>query len=295
MAMPEDMSRNMTPMSSLRASVLRVLADAGIDDPQVDTDLLIGFVLDASRGRVQALAMLDHPVNAEDTARVEALAARRAERVPLQHITGQAPFRSLVLAVGPGVFIPRPETEQVVQIAIDRLNEQAVPEPIAVDLGAGSGAIALALATEVPRARVFAVEKSVDAFAWTSRNFADVAAPNATLVLGDLADAFPELDGTVDVVISNPPYIPDAAIPREIEVRLHDPSAALFGGEDGLDVVRAVSARAQRLLHPGGTLIIEHGEEQGPGIRALLVADGWRTPRTTLDLTGRDRATSAIR
>ncbi|WP_232818928.1 peptide chain release factor N(5)-glutamine methyltransferase [Homoserinimonas sp. OAct 916] len=279
----------------MREAVRGLLSAAGISDPQVDADLLIGFVLDASRGRVQAMAITDTAVSPDDAATINELTTRRAAREPLQHITGQAPFRSLVLAVGPGVFVPRPETEQVTQIAIDRLNQSELPEPIAVDLGTGSGAIALALATEVPRARVFAVEKSVDAFLWTRRNFDAVAAPNATLVLGDLADAFPEIDGTADVVISNPPYIPDAAIPREVEVRLHDPGAALYGGEDGLDVVRAVSTRAQMLLHPGGTLILEHGEEQGPGIRALLAADGWRTPRTTPDLSGRDRATSAIR
>ncbi len=279
----------------MREAVCGLLSAAGISDPQVDADLLIGFVLDASRGRVQAMAITDTAVSPDDAATINELTTRRAAREPLQHITGQAPFRSLVLAVGPGVFVPRPETEQVTQIAIDRLNESELPEPIAVDLGTGSGAIALALATEVPRARIFAVEKSVDAYLWTRRNFDAVAAPNATLVLGDLADAFPELDGTADVVISNPPYIPDAAIPREIEVRLHDPGAALYGGEDGLDVVRAVSTRARMLLHRGGTLILEHGEEQGPGIRALLAADGWRAPQTTPDLSGRDRATSAIR
>lgn len=293
--MPEKISHIVTTVSSLRDAVCTLLADAGIADPQVDADLLIGFVLDASRGRVQAMAITDTPVSAQSATNIQAFARRRAAREPLQHITGQAPFRSLVLAVGPGVFVPRPETEQVTQIAIDRLNEQAVPEPIAVDLGTGSGAIALALATEVPRARVYAVEKSADAFRWTRQNFDTVAAPNATLILGDLADAFPELDGTASVVISNPPYIPDAAIPREIEVRRHDPAPALYGGEHGLDLVRAVSARARALLHPGGTLILEHGEEQGSGIRALLADNGWRAARTSPDWTGRDRATSAIR
>lgn len=293
--MPADSSPNVTTVGSLRESAARTLADGGIDDPQVDADLLIGFVLGASRGGVQALAITDTPVSAENAERIRGLSMRRAGREPLQHITGEAPFRSLVLAVGPGAFVPRPETEQVTQIAIDHLEASAMPSPIAVDLGTGSGAIALALATEVPRAQVFAVEKSAAAFEWARRNFDDVAAPNATLVLGDLADAFPELDGTATVVISNPPYVPDGAIPRQIEVRLHDPDAALFGGEDGLDVVRQVSARAWALVHPGGTVILEHGEEQGSAIRALLAADGWRTPTTTPDWAGRDRATSAIR
>src|SRR5690606_10498101 len=140
-----------------------------------------------------------------DAATIAALVHRRAAREPLQHITGLAPIRSLELAVGPGVFVPRPETEQVVQFAIDALHESAVASPIGVDLGSGSGAIALAMATEVPRARVFAAENSPEAFPWTQRNFAASGAANATLAFVDLAEAFPELDGTVDVVISNPP------------------------------------------------------------------------------------------
>ncbi len=216
-------------------------------------------------------------------------------REPLQHITGRAPFRSLELAVGPGVFVPRPETEQVAQFAIDALRAVASPEPVGVDLGTGSGAIALAMATEVPYARIVAVENSPEAFIWARRNIEESGAENARVVFIDLADALPELDGTVDVVISNPPYIPADAIPRDPEVRLFDPEHALYGGADGLDVVHAVSRTALRLLRPGGTLVIEHGELQGAEIRALLVADGWRGPATHRDFTTRDRATTAIR
>ena len=147
--------------------------------------------------------------------------------------------------------MPRPETEVVAQLAIDALKAAASPAPIAVDLGTGSGAIALALATEVPHARVFAAENSVDAFVWTKENFAHVGADNATLAFIDLEHAFPELDGTVSVVVSNPPYVPDAAIPRDPEVRFFDPPAALYGGEDGLDVVRVLSGVGLRLAHPG--------------------------------------------
>lgn len=286
-------------MRELRASVTDTLRAAWIADPEVDAELLIGHVLGVGRGRLQALAVTGAAVTPEQVAAVASLVARRVEREPLQHITGRAPFRSLELAVGPGVFVPRPETEQVAQFAIDALRS-AVPAPatdgpLAVDLGTGSGAIALALATEVPHARVVAVENSPDAYPWTERNFAEVAAPNASLVFGDLTDALGELDGTVDVVVSNPPYIPDAAVPRDPEVRLFDPSRALFGGVDGLDVVRAVSRTAWRLLHPGGTLVVEHGELQGADIRALLAADGWRAAATHPDLTTRDRATTAIR
>jgi len=286
-------------VSALRAAVIEELRAAGIPDPRVDAELLIGHVLGVGRGRLQALAVTGATVTPEQAAGVAPLVARRTSREPLQHITGRAPFRSLELAVGPGVFVPRPETEQVAQFAIDALRS-VVPAPdadgpLAVDLGTGSGAIALAMATEVPHARVVAVENSADAYPWTERNFAEVAAANATLVFGDLADALGELDGAVDVVVSNPPYIPDEAVPRDPEVRLFDPAPALFGGEDGLDVVRAVSRTAWRLLHPGGTLVIEHGELQGAAIRDLLAADGWRAAATHPDLTTRDRATTAIR
>ena len=270
------------------------LSRAGVDDAQVDADLLIGHVLGKSRGQVQAAGIVGTTVSATDAATVLALASRRAAREPLQHITGRAPFRSLNLLVGPGVFVPRPETEQVAQFAIDALRGIPGAEPIGVDLGTGSGAIALAMATEVPHARVWAVENSADAFPWTTRNFDEVAASNATLVFGDLADALPDLDGSVDVVISNPPYIPADAIPRDPEVRLFDPAHALYGGTDGLDVVRHVSRTALRLLRSGGTLVIEHGELQGAEIRALLGADGWRATATHRDYTTRDRATTAI-
>jgi len=242
------------------------------------------------------------------------LVSRRAAREPLQHITGRAPFRSLNLAVGPGVFVPRPETEQVVQFAIDALRAAvpapaSVPEPtpvpepvegpaagpIAVDLGTGSGAIALAMATEVPHARVYGVEVSPLAFVWTKQNFRETGAANATPIFTDLAVALPELNGTVSVVISNPPYIPRAAIPRDPEVRLFDPEIALYGGDDGLDVVHQVSATGLRLLHSGGTLVIEHGELQAAEIAALLRADGWLAVAGHPDLLGRDRATTALR
>ena len=280
---------------SLRDETVAALANAGVPDPEVDAELLVGFVLGAGRGRVQALVVMEAAVAPEDVRRVRELAARRATREPLQHITGVAPFRSLELAVGPGVFVPRPETEQVVQFAIDALRAVPSAEPVGVDLGTGSGAIALAMATEVPHARVYAVEKSPEAFAWTRRNLESVGAPNLQAVLGDLADALPDLDGTVDVVISNPPYVPDDAIPRDPEVRLFDPAVALYGGADGLDIVRVISGVARRLLRPGGTLVLEHGELQGAQIRELLTADGWRAAATHRDLTTRDRATTALR
>lgn len=276
----------------LRAAAQR-LADAGVADPLVDAELLVGHVRGLSRGEVQAAVVRGDVMSGEDAERLQALVTRRASREPLQHLTGTAPFRHLELAVGPGVFVPRPETEMVVQHAIDALLHAPDPQPIGVDLGTGSGAIALAMATEVPHARIYAAELSPEALVWASRNTAAVA--NLTLVLADMADAFPELTGAVTVVISNPPYVPDAAIPRDPEVRLFDPAMALYGGTDGLDLVRALSTNALRLLRPGGLLVIEHGELQGAEIRGILERDGWRASATHRDLTLRDRATTAIR
>ncbi|GAA1947036.1 peptide chain release factor N(5)-glutamine methyltransferase [Microbacterium deminutum] len=283
----------------LLADVLRraagSLARAGVPDPQVDAELLAAHVLGTGRGGVQAAIVRGDTLDPAVAEAVESLVARRATREPLQHITGVAPFRHLELRVGPGVFVPRPETEIVAQLAIDVLRAEASPSPVAVDLGTGSGAIALALATEVPHANVFAAENSVAAFIWTKENFAHTGAPNATLAFVDLEHAFPELDGMVSVVVSNPPYVPDAAIPRNPEVRLFDPPVALYGGEDGLDVVRVLSRVGLRLAHPGGTIVIEHGEWQGDAIRSILSADGWRAVATHPDLTMRDRATTALR
>lgn len=273
---------------------VEVLTAAHVPSPGADAELLLGHVLGLSRGEVRAKAVVDARLDDEQHARLLRLVERRAAREPLQHLTGIAGFRSLELAVGPGVFVPRPETESVAQLAIDAL--LAVPgEPVAVDLGTGSGAIALALATEVPHARVVAVENSPSAFEWATENARRIGADNLRLEYADLADALPELDGTVDVVVSNPPYIPVDAVPRDPEVRLHDPVAALYGGDDGLDVVRAVSRTARRLLRPGGTLVLEHGELQGARVRDLLAADGWTAPATHRDLLHRDRATTALR
>lgn len=271
------------------------LERAGVGGAEVDAELLAAHVLGVGRGEVQAAVIRGARLDAADRARFDDVVAQRATRVPLQHLTGSAPFRHLELRVGPGVFVPRPETEMVAQLAIDALRAAASPEPVAVDLGTGSGAIALSLATEVPHAQVHAAENDVAAFLWAKENFAAVGARNARVAFVDLAAAFGELDGTVSVVVSNPPYVPDDAIPRDPEVRFFDPPAALYGGPDGLDVIRVLSGVGMRLLHPGGVLIIEHGEWQGAAIRDLLTADGWRAAATHRDLTLRERATTALR
>lgn len=284
-------------ISTVRDWAIRQLSEGGVPDPSVDADLILGFVWGLTRGEVEAKALTGGVLPADthgERAQFTEFVERRAAREPLQHILGVAWFRSLELEVGPGVFVPRPETELLAEFAVEALRAQASPSPIGVDLGTGSGAIAISMATEVPHATVYAVEKSPDALPWTRKNIARYG-NRVTLVEGDLARALTELDGTVSVVASNPPYIPDSAIPRDVEVARFDPAIALFGGEDGLDVVRSLSLRARDLVHPGGVLIIEHGELQGAEIRALLQADGWRNPQTLRDLTQRDRYTRATR
>jgi len=282
-------------LAALRAAAIDRLREVGVPSPEADADLLIGHVLGFSRGQVQAKALISAPLDVEQRLAIIESLERRATREPVQHITGRAGFRTLDLEVGPGVFVPRPETEQMVQYAIDALAAVASPQPLAVDLGSGSGAIALAMAREVPHARVVAVENSPAAFVWTTRNVRRLGDDRVRLVFGDLADAVPELDGTVDVVASNPPYIPRGAVPRDPEVRLFDPAHALYGGVDGLDAVRAVSTTALRLLRPGGTLVLEHGELQADEIAVLLKADGWSAIAHHRDLLGRDRTTTALR
>jgi len=269
--------------------------EAGIDSAMVDAELLAGHVLEMTRGGIQSEIIRGAEITDAQADALTALYARRLNREPLQHITGKAYFRNLELEVGRGVFIPRPETEFVAQLAIDALRAVASEQPIAVDLGTGSGAIALAMATEVGNSKIFAVEKSDDAISFTRKNFANCAPDNSVLIHGDLVGAFGELDGTVSVVASNPPYIPLAAVPRDIEVRLHDPELALYGGDDGMQVMHQVSATAKRLLHTGGTLVVEHADSQSQQVSQLLLADGWRQVRAHKDLTGRDRAVTAIK
>jgi release factor glutamine methyltransferase len=282
-------------LAAARAATVERLAAAGIPTPEVDAELLLGHVTGLGRGELAAAIVTGRTLSPSDAEQLAEIVERRAAREPLQHITGTAWFRSLRLAVGPGVFVPRPETELLVQYAIDELRALPDPHPVAVDLGTGSGAIALSIATEVPHSEVYAVENSVDAFVWARENATSTGAANATVVFDDLAHALTRLDGTVSLVVSNPPYVPDAAIPRDPEVRLHDPAHALYGGADGLDVVREVSATALRLVRSGGRVLIEHGELQGEAIRDLLAADGWSAPATFRDLTQRDRITSATR
>jgi len=270
-----------------------VLAAAGVPTPRVDAELLAEHLLGVGLGRLRAMMLGDSPAP-EGYAD---LVAERAQRIPLQHITGVAHFRYLELAVGPGVFIPRPETESVVQLVLDwlkgtgRLRGRAHAK--VVDLGTGSGAIAGSIAHEVPGAEVHAVEYSEFAHAWAAKNLLPLG---VHLIRGDLRDALAEQNGTFDVVVSNPPYIPAEAIPNEPEVALHDPPEALYGGgADGMELPTAVAASAARLLVPGGLFVMEHAEVQSEWIAAMLGRAGvFAEVATHRDLNGKDRATSAV-
>ncbi|MGH3507226.1 MAG: peptide chain release factor N(5)-glutamine methyltransferase, partial [Nocardioidaceae bacterium] len=222
---------------------------------------------------------------------------RRERREPLQHLTGRAYFRHLELEVGPGVFVPRPETELLAGAAIDelrRLVDAGVAHPRAVDLCAGSGAVALAMATEVPQSRVAAVEVSDQALAYATRNAAGVG---LDLRLGDMADAFPDLLGQVHVVTANPPYIPPEAFESvAVEVRDHDPAAALWSGADGLDAIRVVARVAAKLLVDGGLVLCEHADVQGEAALEIFASTGdWTHVRDHRDLAERPRFVTACR
>ena len=276
------------------------LARAGVPTPRVDATLLLAHVFGVTRGELEIKTLTGGLLGDPARNAYEILLARREQREPLQHILGTAAFRTIELAVGPGVFVPRPETELLTELALEALDALpgegvASSELCVVDLCTGSGAIALSIASERPDARVWGVELSADAFAWAQRNLNALGLPNVTLHLGSAADALPELDATVSLVVANPPYVPRDAVPRDPEVRLFDPDMALYGGDDGLDVVRQVSATAYRLLAPGGSVFIEHGELQGAEVAAILSAEGFMDAQTLPDLTGRDRITLARR
>jgi release factor glutamine methyltransferase len=265
------------------------LAEAGVQSPRTDAEDIAAFVHEEGRGKMHT------DKDADFDALIWEGIARREAREPLQHITGRAYFRYLSLEVGPGVFVPRPETEVVAGWAIDRLREMDVTSPVVVDLGTGSGAIALSIAQEVALAQVHAVEIDPGAYGWARKNILEHGQGRTSLHPEDLADCLPELNGQVDLVISNPPYIPPGAIPRDPEVRDYDPSRALYGsGDDGLDEVRAVERTARRLLRPGGFVAVEHADQQGNPVYWLFSEDnGWRDVRLRQDLTGRDRFVTA--
>ena len=275
----------MTPRQAVLGAAERLRA-AGVASPDYDAAELLAHVLGTTRAGLALLS--DVPPAA--CAPYDRLVARRAAREPLQHLTGGAAFRHVELAVGPGVFVPRPETELLAGWAIEAA--LARPAPVVVDLCTGSGAIARSVADEVPAADVHAVELDEQAFVWAERN---LAGSGVDLRHGDMATAFDDLLGSVDVVVCNPPYIPlDAWESVAPEARDHDPHLALFSGADGLDAIRVLERRAAALLRPGGVVGAEHADVQGEDAPGVFVETGrWRDVADHRDLAGRPRYLTA--
>jgi release factor glutamine methyltransferase len=273
--------------SLLRAAEAR-LAAVGVASPAYDAAELLAHVLGTTRAHLALITAVD-PGQA---ASFQALVDRRSTREPLQHLTGTAAFRYVELAVGPGVFVPRPETELLAGWAIDRAREVVGRVPVVVDLCTGSGAIALSVATEVPAAEVHAVELDPSALEWAHRN---LAGTDVQVHEGDMADALPELDGQVDVVVCNPPYIPLEAFESvSAEARDHDPALALWSGDDGLVALRVLERVAARLLVSSGVVGAEHADVQGKSAPTVFAKSGrWRDIRDQRDLAGRPRFLTA--
>jgi release factor glutamine methyltransferase len=287
----------------LLARAQQRLTAAGVPSPGADAHLLVAHVLGVERRELSRRVVLGYELTGAENQELEELLRRREQRIPLQHLTGTTGFRTLELAVGPGVFIPRAETELSAGLAVAAAREVVDRglEPLVVDLCTGSGAIALSVADEVPQARVVAVELDPDAVAWARENVRRLGlAGRVDLRAGDAVRAdrhvLADLVGAVDVLVANPPYIPPDAEPTEPEVRDHDPALALYGGgDDGLATARGVVAAALRLLRPGGVFVMEHGDRQGASTRALLAGAGWSDVMTERDLAGRDRALTGRR
>lgn len=356
----------MVSTASLVGSAAVLLRNAGIDTPRNDAKLLLAEAFEIAPGDVEKSVLLGE--NADELMqgskarsdrddgragegcldgrrrldRFRHMVALRQMREPLQYIVGHAPFRYLDLRVGPGVFIPRPETEEVVQAAIDWIRSWHLDHPRIVDLCAGSGAVGLSMFTEIPNAEVWAVEISEEALKWArcnrdlvlskKGNFLScerlrtetgdpLASESASvslsqpgnenrrqrplphvhryhLVQGDAVDdaVLGELNGTIDAVVTNPPYVPLSHIPSQPEVRNHDPDLALYGGSsDGLHVPRQVVTRSRALLRPGGLLVMEHDISQAQALRSFAIAEGFTDVRTGDDLNGRPRYLSALK
>jgi release factor glutamine methyltransferase len=277
-----------------------LLTEAKVSSPQVDAELLLAHVVGVERSQLITINQITN----EQLSDFEDLVTRRANRVPLQHLTGIAYFRHLELAVGPGVFVPRPETELLVDAAIAHLKKSPAPRN-AVDLCSGSGAIALSIALEVPGTIVLAVELSDDAVKWLAHNIVDHAAQleavgsHVYIYHGNAGDRtlLADIVGEIDAVVTNPPYIPSEMIPRDPEARDHDPAIALFSGQDGLDVAREVVVVAADLLKPGGFFGMEHADVQGKSVPALLndMTGTWLDVKDNLDYNKLPRFTTAVR
>lgn len=267
------------------------LTEAGVPSPDADAHWLLAHSLETSKAELLTRITFDEELTDHQALQFKADLEKRVARVPLQHITGQAAFRTLELVVGPGVFIPRFETEQVAQIAIDYLN--SLPgKPKAADLGTGSGAIAISLAKET-NAEVYAIELSAAAASYAQQNITGNNS-SVTLLVGSIEQELPKLQN-LDLVISNPPYIPLDAVPIDPEVRDFDPELALYSGTDGLDLIRQIIEIAPLSLRVGGLLVLEHADGQSDSVRELLLEAGYGGVSVHPDPTGRLRAVSATR
>ena len=284
-------------LAAVLADATARLARAGVTSPGVDAEFLLAHVVGMSRGEMLAKVHQGFELTEEQTVDLEALVARREAREPLQHLLGSAPFMSFQVQVGPGVFVPRPETESLAERAIQTASTMAVGDGglRIVDLCSGSGVLAIALARAIPHATVEAVEVSDDALPYLAQNVADLA-PEVLITHGSLESfAAGVAPSSLDLIVSNPPYVPDAETPNEPEVQNHDPRLALYGGEDGLDVIRIIAEAASRALRPGGVVMLEHSNLQGAAVREVLEGHGFRTVSTEQDLVGRDRFTQGYR
>lgn len=304
----------MATVFELVRSASAMLRASGVDTPEHDAKLLAAEVFGVDLQTVDKAMLMGSETSelakqgakqsGEDAAlkRFHTMVDRRSKREPLQHITGHAPFRYLDLKVGPGVFIPRQETELVVQEGVDWITKHGMYSVKVVDLCAGSGAIGLSFVTEVPGSEVWAVEKSEQTAQWTRVNLNETAkkypsiASNYHLEIADATQTptLNQLDGTIDIVLTNPPYVPLADIPQQPEVRDYDPDLALYGGSaDGTLIPERIIARAAKLLKNGGLLVMEHDITQGERLSAFALSYGFSNVMVHNDYTGRPRYMTA--
>jgi release factor glutamine methyltransferase len=267
-------------------TVEETLRRAGTGSPEFEAM----WIVEAATKRPRSELLLDPQIRSEDEEDCHRFAARRASGEPLQYVINLAAFRGVQLTVGPGVFIPRPETELVAERAMAHLPHGGR----IVDVGTGSGAIALAVSEERSDACVFGTESSPAALPWAEKN-CELLGKTVDLVLCDLLDGLPPvLEGAFDVVVSNPPYIDPAQLPDiPSEVRDYEPHAALFSGERGLDVTIRLADAALRWLKPKGWLVLEVGSDQAQRVVTLLGAAGYDRVAVSSDLAGRDRIAEA--
>ena len=273
------------------------LTRSGVASPQVDAELLLAHVTGVSRGEVLAWVHTDRSLTADQVVDWDRLLARREKREPLQHLTGTAAFMSFEVSVGPGVFVPRPETQALVEAAIDQALAMGVGEEglRILDLCSGSGVVAISLARAIPHANVSAVEASPEALAYLERNVENLA-PNIRVVALSVAECAEEFgDSGFDMILANPPYVPVSEVPNDPEVATYDPAMALFGGADGLDIVHHIQALVNSHLRPGGYLAIEHSNLQGDAVRAIMNSAGMRSVSTEKDFAERERFTHGFR